>query len=65
MKLIKKLMAAALLIAAPASMYVVSVYSAESTQICKRERLSERCNLDQDCCAGNECNAFGYCVRAR
>lgn len=65
MKLFKKLVATTLLIGAPASLYIVSLYGLVSTQICKRERLSERCNLDQDCCAGNVCDSFGFCVRQR
>ncbi len=61
---VRKVLVAALLLGSPA-VVVLSLYGALPSQICKRERLNERCNLNQDCCEGNECDAFGYCVPKR
>lgn len=63
MSTIKKWMAAVLLFGIPTSLYIVSLYSYE--EFCARERLSKHCNLDEDCCAGKECDAFGFCIRKR
>ncbi len=65
MKFVQKLLTATLLVGGAASVYQVSLYSTDYPGICKRERLSERCNQDQDCCAGHKCDSFGFCVRQR
>ena len=37
----------------------------EDPYFCARERGDKKCNSSSDCCAGKECDSFGYCVRRR
>jgi hypothetical protein len=30
-------------------------------RICLKERGDGRCNFNNDCCNGRECNSFGFC----
>ena len=65
------------LVAAPATLYVTSLYSAccgddqrnRSAACpmmnCSYERGDKRCNMSSDCCPGKQCNSFGYCERCR
>ena len=74
MKIAHKLFFAVALLSVPAVSYVSSLYSScydedefrsrpfrGGSGLCNRERGSNRCNIDSDCCPGEECSAFGMC----
>lgn len=69
----KKILYALMLCGAlPGVMYVGSAFAecpddrpGEDPYFCPRERMDKRCNMDDDCCSGKECDSFGFCVRRR
>ncbi len=39
--------------------------AANSEATCNKERGDKKCNGSGDCCAGRQCNSFGYCEYCR
>lgn len=44
---------------------VSAPFGIQEEDICSWQRGDTKCNLDEDCCLGSECDSFGYCVRSR
>ena len=67
MKTTQKLFLLVAVLSVPAVSYVSSLHSSyyagafESSPLKDGPRMSNRCNLNSDCPAGEECSAFGMC----